>query len=84
MAEVKALHNSMTIELYTELLNKTLQRWRRAQPEFYSYFYSQWVNRSFNTWQIFTTPPGFHRQMVQSNRITVRSNTNLQTELCFT
>ena len=53
------MHACKDINMYKIKSEVIFEKWRKEQPSFHKYFIKQWVNSSFNNWQLFHTPPGF-------------------------
>ena len=55
------MHNSLSEDKYQILLTEILSKWKKDTEllAFHNYFLKQWVNSSFNHWQIFLAPIGF-------------------------
>ena len=68
LSAINYLHYSTTIQVFETRKEEVLSRWSACvyEPRIYQqlqkfkqYFIDQWLNGSFNNWQIFNTPAGY-------------------------
>ena len=55
--QVTSLHTCKCSASFTLLLRSILKSWEKF-PKFKKYFVKQWINSSFNNWQIYKKPIG--------------------------